>query len=148
MSKRVTAGLALAAAVVLVRPAAAAEWAAVSEGTLSPHYASCVVEAGGVDAAMLACVTDEFERQGVRLDAAMDAALASFGPEAMAARAALEQAEIAWINYRARTCAFASALAAPGTRGVVAQFECMVELTAERAAWLLANVVDRNAAAP
>lgn len=67
----------------------------------SPAYSACQAKSGGVDQAMLDCISAEYALQDKRLNDSYKALLAQMAPRA---RAALKAAQLDWIRSQKSTC--------------------------------------------
>lgn len=96
---------------------------------MTKQYGSCLEKAGGVTAAMHECISAETKVHDVKLNANYKALSAKLPPER---RAALLEAQRAWLKYRDANCRF---YADPegGTMAGVEASDCFLRMTADRA---------------
>jgi len=128
---------AIAVSILLVMSAASASAQQPSSETekakLSASYDSCMEKSEGVTSKMLDCTGEEFRRQDARLNTAYRRAMSSFSSEN---REALKEAQRAWIKYRDTSCSLLQGVEGGGTLATVAEADCILGITAERARWI------------
>lgn len=104
-------------------------WGAhAEEGKYSPAYTACQDKSGGVDAAMLACIKDEYQLQDKRLNDSYHQLMASL-PSSR--RSALKTAQRDWLKSRRSTCDFYFKVAGGTMVSLVSQ-SCYLDATVER----------------
>ena len=116
--------------------------AAAPEAALRASFKACVDAAGGVDAAMQACIGEEYGYQDTRLNAAYGALRKSLPADRMAA---LRTEQRAWIAGRDGNCAWDAKTEGSAQR-LQANY-CRMETTAKRADALEAMLRDGDAPA-
>jgi len=121
-------GLAIGMAVC----SAGAAWAqATDDALLSDTYRECMnAPSGGTTMGMNACMGDELARQDKQLNVAYQALMQALPA---ARRAALRDAQRAWLKFRELQCGFFRDDDA-GTMQTLQINQCMLALTARRAA--------------
>jgi uncharacterized protein YecT (DUF1311 family) len=125
------------------QPAAAAERAAApAAAALRASFKACIDAAGGVDAAMQACIGEEYGYQDTRLNAAYGALRKSLPAQRMAS---LRTEQRGWIAERDRNCAWDAKTEGSAQR-LQANY-CQMETTAKRADALEAMLRGSGAAA-
>ena len=73
------------------------------DAALSPQYATCMDQSGGVTMGMIDCIAAETSRQDARLNKAYKTAMAALSPER---KKQLQTAQRAWIQFRDANCGF------------------------------------------
>ena len=116
--------------------------AAAPEAALRASFKACVDAAGGVDAAMQACIGEEYGYQDTRLNAAYGALRKSLPADRMAA---LRTEQRAWIAERDGDCAWDAKTEGSAQR--LQANHCQMETTAKRADALEAMLRDGDAPA-
>ncbi|WP_027994660.1 lysozyme inhibitor LprI family protein [Simplicispira psychrophila] len=103
--------------------------ASAQDAALSPQYATCMDQSGGVTVGMIDCTTAETSRQDARLNRAYKTAMAAQSPER---RKQLQTAQRAWIKFRDANCDFYNDPDG-GSMARVSANQCMLTSTANRA---------------
>jgi uncharacterized protein YecT (DUF1311 family) len=98
----------------------------------TPEFDACVKKSGGVTAEMMDCVNAETKRQDDKLNQSYQKLLALLKAPR---KAQLVDAQRAWLKYRELNCAFYDD-GSGGTAAELAANDCLVTMTAKRAAEL------------
>jgi uncharacterized protein YecT (DUF1311 family) len=99
----------------------------------TPEFDACIENSRGVTSDLADCVQLEKKRQDEKLDQSYQKLLASLKP---ARKAQLVDAQQAWLKYRELNCAFYDD-GSGGTAAVLAANDCIMTMTAKRAAELV-----------
>lgn len=110
-------------------------WAA--EVNYSAAYNKCIDTSGGGDMAMVECITEEHARWDKMLNDDYRKLMGSLDADA---KAALKDAQKAWLAFREKECQFAYVSNGGGTLSRMAANDCMMQMTAERATALRALI--------
>jgi uncharacterized protein YecT (DUF1311 family) len=116
-------------AVLMAVALAAPAWAAGDEPEYSKAYDGCMAQSSGITVTMRDCISAEQGRQDKQLDAVYRELSAKSDRHA---RAALVQAERAWVAFRKAQCVYAGEQEFGGTLGPVLIASCFLETTARR----------------
>lgn len=125
MTLRIVFGLAAAGCAV---------WGAAQAQPANPpagsEYARCIASAGQRSSALAKCEQAAYRREDKALSDAYQQLAAKVDPQA---KAPLDRAQRAWLDYRDSECAYEAARPADGPPAPVVEARCMKRLTEQRA---------------
>ena len=100
-------------------------------------YETCLDMSGGVTSEMRNCSAQEYAAQDGRLNSNYRRLMSALPRESAKS---YREAQRAWIEFRDKQCDAEAEIEQPGTLALLIHDSCQIELTAERADWLISEV--------